>query len=241
MITQEPEQLDPGTTKIKDAVRIVVKAQDCYRPRAYGRSITPQHVQRIAGEAVSFTATALPPGLTEQDRAREYTIRNRARAPMKPVDLFKADVVMQEPSALAIKRICGDSGTGIIGYSTATHSYPNIASLRDLHVLNSAGNLEQVIRIIRAVYDGKPLHFSHKAMTAHMLRAVNKFLVFFKNDSNFQESRLIYVLKQQEATYWVGSIMQDAQYSSEGIGVLKRAYNARLANVKQLKGNVGKE
>tara|TARA_R110000824_G_scaffold171403_1_gene348967 strand:- start:130 stop:396 length:267 start_codon:yes stop_codon:yes gene_type:complete len=65
-------------------------------------------------------------------------------------------------------------------------------------------------------------------MTAHMLRAVNKCITFFKNDSKFREQRLIDTLARYEAKYWVGIIMKDAQFSSEGVNALVQEYNHRL-------------
>ena len=263
----EIEQLEPGTSKVKNAPRITVRASDCYHPTSYGRDINRHHVNRIAavfdfnkvgeitivdvssedgryeindgnhrhqamiskfGANVEFTATLLPPGLTIEQRAYEYTMRNRNRAPMKPVDLFKADVVMRDRNAMDIKQICEETGCGIHGYNIRNTHYPNITSMRDLYVLHKAGNLKQVIRIIRSAYDGAPLRSSDKAMTAHMLRAVNKCITFFKNDSKFREQRLIDTLARYEAKYWVGIIMKDAQFSSEGVNALVQEYNHRL-------------
>ena len=270
----EIEQLDFGTTKVRNASVKVVSAQDCYHPKSYGREIIVPHVHQIAatfdykklgeitiaeiptedglyeindgnhrhqamirrfGRDVSFTATLLPAGLTVEDRAREFTIRNKRRAPMRPVDMFRAGVVMQDPVALEIKRICEETGVGIINYNTKTHAYPNIASLRDLDVLCKSGNLEQVIHIIRSAYDGVPMAYSKKAMTAHLLRAVNKLLQHFGNDSKFKEARLIDTLKRYDAQYWVGVIMQAAQTSKEGVSALLNEYNYKLTHAFRLK------
>jgi len=273
MVAKETEQLDPGTTKVKNALSIVVKAKDCYRPLSYGREIIKQHVHRIAavfdynklgeititeiptkdglyeindgnhrhqamilkfGEDVSFTAILLPSDLTEEQRAQEYTVRNRARVPLKPADLFRADVIRRDPAALEIKRVCEEAGVGIIGYNTKTSSYPNIGTFRDLDTLHRAGNLEQVLHIIRSAYDGVPHSYSKGAMTAYVLRPVNKFLVFYKNSNKFKETRLIDTLKRYHAKYWIGVAMKEIEFSPEGVGALIKEYNKKLTNASRL-------
>ena len=186
------------------------------------------------GVDVEFTATLLPPGLTLEQRAQEYTARNRARTPMKPVDLFRADVIRRDPDALEIKRVCEEAGVGIIDYNTKTKTYPNIASFRDLYGVHRAGNLEKVLHIIRSAYDGVPLSYSKGATTAYVLRPVNKFLVLFRDNNKFKETRLIDTLKKYHAQYWIGAAMKEIEFSPEGVGALLKEYNKKLTNAYRL-------
>ena len=186
------------------------------------------------GDDVHFKASLLPPPLTEEQRATEYKNRNKERKPLTPIDIFRAEVVMEIPEALEIKKISEDTESGIIGYNTTTGGYPNIASVRDLRTLHKAGNLEKVITILRSAYDGTPKSYTKKATGASILRAVNKFLSFFEDHANFSKSRLINILQNYPAQVWCSMIDKEAHVSSEGITALINEYNKRLSKKNRL-------
>jgi len=187
-----------------------------------------QAMQKKYGNDFHFKASLLPEGLSEKQRAEEYKIRNKNVQPMKPVDLFRADWVMEDKKTHEIVNICDKTGTQIIGFSGTTKSYPNITSIRDLNDLHNVGNLEKVINILRKSFDGSPKSVNKKATTSSMLRSVNKFLVFFEKDKLYKEQKLIDTLKKYDSTTWVGMITQSAQFSSEGVAILKDEYNKGL-------------
>ena len=187
-----------------------------------------QAMQKKYGNDFQFKASLLPDGLSEKQRAEEYKIRNKNVQPMKPVDLFRADWVMEDKKTHEIVDICNKTGTQIIGFSGKTKSYPNIASIRDLNDLHHVGNLEKVIKILRKSFDGSPKSVNKKETTSSMLRCLNRFLVFFEKDKLFKEEKLIDTLKKYDTITWVGMITQSAQFSSEGVGVLKDEYNRGL-------------
>ena len=51
---------------------------------------------------------------------------------------------------------------------------------------------------------------------------------FFEKDKLYKEQKLIDTLKKYDSTTWVGMITQSAQFSSEGVAILKDEYNKGL-------------
>ena len=193
-----------------------------------------QSMRITFGPDVEFRAIRLPEGLTIEERAREYAMRNRNRMPMLPVDMFRADVIMKDSEALEIVQICKEMDCGIYRFNVRSKQYPNITSIRDLRTLHKSGNLRQALYIIRSAYDDAPHASSNKAMTAHLLRGLNKFLTFFKDDDKIKEKRLIALLGRHPSKHWLAVIQHDMHYTPEGVSAIVREYNKNLNKPFQL-------
>lgn len=194
-------------------------------------------IKKLYGDDAIFTVSLMSPNLTLEQRAEEYKTRNLARESMKPYDIFRSDVIMKDPEALDIEKITEDTRVGIVGYNTATSKYPHISSMGELKTLYKAGNLRRVITIIRGAYDNKPDNFRMSAMNRPLLRALNKFLIFFEDSENFDEERLIDVLAKQPAITWIAMIEQERHIKGEGVHALTNEYNKRLQDKNRLQVN----
>ena len=71
-------------------------------------------------------------------------------------------------------------------------------------------------------------------MTAHLLRGLNKFLTFFKDDDKFKEKRLIALLGRHPSKHWLAVIQHDMHYTPEGVSAIVREYNKNLNKPFQL-------
>ena len=193
-----------------------------------------QAMEKKYGYEFMFEVSLLPDNMTVEERAEEYKERNKNVAPMRPVELFKADAVMGDEQTLNIIDICDKAELKIDGYNIKSKHYPNITSIRDLNDLYEAGTLQTVLRVIRTAFDKTPSDWKKKATTSSMLRAINKFLVFYQDHKNYNEERLIKTLEKHDSTHWVADIAQHAQYSSEGVMALIVEYNYKLTEKRGL-------
>ena len=183
---------------------------------------------RRFGEEFMFEASILPEAMTVEDRAEEYKVRNDNVAPLKPVELFKADHVMKHEETVDIVNICNELNVGIVNFDTTTKYYPNVVSVRDLRDMYRAGTLKTVLNTIRLAYDGADSKYRKKAMTSQVLRALNTFWKMYGENPKLKVSRLIEALKGQDSTVLVSKLYEASAYTSEGVSVLVELYNNKL-------------
>ena len=180
------------------------------------------------GKEFMFEASILPASMTVEDRAEEYKVRNDNVAPLKPVELFKADHVMKHEETVDIVNICNELNVGIVNFDTKTKYYPNVVSVRDLRDMYRAGTLKTVLNTIRLAYDGSDSKYRKKAMTSQVLRALNTFCKLYGKNPKFKLFILFEVLNGHDSTVLVSKLYEASGFTSEGVSVIVDAYNNKL-------------